>query len=132
MFLDNDSYTFTGDESAAVSGQSVTVSPIVYLGTKEKTVSITGTSAIPTGMSATISSDKKSVTFAITKSGSITNAGAIDISFTVDGKNFSKTFSYAVTFKGGTGTHYNLTATPNIVKIKHDGSFSPASITFTS
>ena len=59
---------------------------------------------LPTGMTATVSEDKKTITFNVTTSLTSSN-GSIPVTITIDGKTFIRNFSYSISFKGETGVN---------------------------
>ena len=99
VLLTNESHTFAGSTGAAVAG-STTTQVIAYKGASAITPSAISVGAKPTGMTSSVSGT--TITFTVTSS--MTSAsGTVPITITVDGKTFTRNFSYAIAFKGSTG-----------------------------
>lgn len=104
VVLTNESHTFAGGTTSALAG-STSTSILAYKGTTRVSVSIGNISGMPSGMSRSISNNNTqnaSVTFSVTASMS-SSSGTVTIPLTIDGQSMSKTFSYAVSFKGTDG-----------------------------
>ncbi|SIT91749.1 phage tail spike protein [Edaphobacillus lindanitolerans] len=99
VLLTNEAHTFPGSNSAAVAA-SVQTSVIAYKGTAQVTPSSITVGTMPTGMTASISGS--TVTFNVTTA--MTSAsGTVTLTIVVDGRTFTRLFSYAISYKGATG-----------------------------
>lgn len=133
VFLDNESHTFLGDEVAAIEGEKVVVTPIVYKGSTREDVVITSITNVPSGLSYSQTSNPKewiSTTITVSKANTLKSSGTLDINFTADGKNFTKKFSYSVALKGAVGTGYEIVANSQIVRRKYNGATVPSEVEF--
>lgn len=113
IVLSNESHTFPGSENAAVAG-STTIDVIAYKGASRIAATIGTISGQVTGLTASIDSASNGttsakITVAVTTSMTTAN-GVLTIPLTVDGKSFTKTFAYAVAFKGNKGDTGNTGA----------------------
>lgn len=112
VLLSNEAHVFPGTTSAAVAG-SVTTSVIAYKGGTQIAATIGTIPTLPTGLSATINNNgttTASVTFTATTSLTQQN-GTVAIPLTVDGKSFTQTFSWSVSYTGATGATGSTGAT---------------------
>lgn len=104
VLLTNEAHAFVGSASAALAG-STPCQIIAYKGATQVAVTIGSITGLPTGMTASTSNNgttSATVTFAVTTS-MTTASGTISIPLTVDGKSFTRVFSYSVAFRGATG-----------------------------
>lgn len=104
VLLTNEAHAFAGSASAALAG-STSCQIIAYKGATQVAVTIGSITGLPTGMTASTSNNgttSATVTFAVTTS-MTTASGTISIPLTVDGKSFTRVFSYSVAFRGATG-----------------------------
>lgn len=104
IILTNESHTFAGDVSNAIAG-STTTGIIGYKGTVAQNITIGTLPTLPTGMTAVIANNgtqTPTIIFTVTTSFVSVN-GTITIPITVDGKSFSKLFTYSIALKGATG-----------------------------
>ena len=146
VLLTNESHSFAGSETAALDS-STTTSIIGYKGSIEQNVKIkkvnninASTSSISTGITGLnfkVSSvnfvKQPSITF-YTTTQLITKSGTIPIVIEIDGKEFTKNFSFSVSYKGKQGEDasiVNLVASQQFFKSSDGNSFSPDIITIT-
>lgn len=146
VLLTNESHSFAGSETAALDS-STTTSIIGYKGSIEQNVKIkkvnninASTSSISTGITGLnfkVSSlnfvKQPSITFYTTNQ-LITKSGTIPIVIEIDGKEFTKNFSFSVSYKGKQGEDasiVNLVASQQFFKSSDGNSFSPDIITIT-
>lgn len=104
VVMANESHTFRGDVSNALAGSTV-ANVIAYKGATQVGATIGTITGLPTGMTATIASNGTTaarITFSVTTA-MVTGNGSISIPITVDGKAFTKSFTYAIAFKGEIG-----------------------------
>ena len=104
VLLTNESHTFLGDVSAAVTG-STSCEVIAYKGATKIAATIGNISGMPTGMTTSISNNgTTNASFTVNVNSSmVTKAGSLTIPITVDGKSFTKNFSFSLSLKGQTG-----------------------------
>ena len=109
VILTSEAYTFVGTTTAAKPG-SCTTQVVVMQGADEVGFSI-GTITCPTGVSASVGTDGKTVT--ITASSSMTAAGDVLIPVTVNGTDvtITKHFSCGLALTGATGAKGDTGAT---------------------
>lgn len=102
--MSNESHTFPGNTSSAIAG-STKCEVIAYKGTTRVAATIGTISGLPTGMTAPITSNgTTSAYFSPTVTTSMTTTGGtLTIPITVDGKSFTKNFTYSLALKGASG-----------------------------
>ena len=108
VLLGNESHAFAGSTAAALAG-STTCSVVAYKGATRVAATIGTISGLPTGMTASVASNGTTepvITFTVTTSMS-TASGTVNIPVTVDGKTFTKVFSYSIAFRGDPGESIN-------------------------
>ena len=104
VLLTNESHAFAGSVSAALAG-STSCTLAAYKGATQVAATIGSISGLPTGMTVSIANNgttKATITFTVTTS-MTTASGTVNIPVTVDGKSFTRVFSYSIAFKGATG-----------------------------
>lgn len=104
VLLTNESHAFAGSVSAALAG-STSCAVTAYKGATQVAATIGSISGLPAGMTASITNNgttKATITFTVTTS-MTTVSGTVNIPVTVDGKSFTRVFSYSIAFKGATG-----------------------------
>ena len=132
VILSNESHTFAGGTSAAIAATtSCTVT--AYKGLSPITPSVVQSeiTGLPTGMTATVSSDGKTITFTVTTSMK-TRSGLVTIPVRVDDKIFNKEFSYTLALNGAAGISYNLLVDCSSIGKSESGIYSQDTITLTS
>lgn len=108
ILLGNESHAFAGSTAAALAG-STTCSVVAYKGATRVAATIGTISGLPTGMTASVASNGTTtpvITFTVTTS-MTTASGTVNIPVTVDGKTFTKVFSYSIAFRGDPGESIN-------------------------
>ena len=104
VLLTNEAHAFAGSTAAALAG-STTCGVIAYKGTGQVAVTIGTITGLPAGMTTSITGNGTTtpvITFTVTTSMK-TASGTVSIPVTVDGKSFTRVFSYSIAFKGATG-----------------------------
>lgn len=104
IILGNESHAFQGTTSAAIAA-STKCEVIAYKGATMVAATIGTITGAPSGMSTSISSNgTTSASFTVSVTSSLTTGqGVLTVPITVDGKSFTKNFSFSVAFKGNTG-----------------------------
>ena len=104
IILGNESHAFQGTTSAAIAA-STKCEVIAYKGATRVAATIGTITGAPSGMSTSISSNgTTSASFTASVTSSLTTGqGVLTVPITVDGKSFTKNFSFSVAFKGNTG-----------------------------
>ena len=104
IILGNESHAFQGTTSAAIAA-STKCEVIAYKGATRVAATIGTITGAPSGMSTSISSNgTTSASFTVSVTSSLTTGqGVLTVPITVDGKSFTKNFSFSVAFKGNTG-----------------------------
>lgn len=120
IILSNESHTFSGNTTSAIPA-STKCHVIAYKGTQQLAVTIGMISDLPEGMTAPISNNgTTNAYFSPTVTSSmITKNGTLTIPITVDGKSFTKYFSYSLALQGNNG----ISAT-NIILSNESHTFS--------
>lgn len=120
VMLSNESHSFQGNTTTAVSG-SVATKVIAYKGTTQVAATIGDITGLPQGMTQSISNNNSvnaSITFAVTTK-MVSKSGVVTIPITVDGKTFQKQFSYSLSLAPVNGTssytfiRYSSTESPH-------------------
>lgn len=139
VLLGNESHTFAGTTSAAIAS-SAKCTVLAYKGITQMAATIGTPTGMPTGMTHTISNNGTTsayITFSVTASMTTSN-GIVNIPITVDGKPFTKQFSYAISFKGSTGATgptgaasvvYSIQPSATKIVKSITGALTPASLT---
>ena len=129
VILSNESHTFAGNTNYAIAGETSCVVNGYKGGTKVKCTigKITG---IPTGMTVTISNNNTTdATFIVKVDDTMSTAnGTLKIPVTIDGKVITKTFSYAIAFKGADSQTLDLYADKYVVPFKEDNTLKDTSV----
>ena len=109
VVLSNESYTFAGTELHAISG-NITCEVIAYKGTERVAATIGSISGHPTGMETSISNNgTTSANFTVSVDSNMdTKSGMLIIPITVDGRSFTKYFSYSLALKGFNGITFQI------------------------
>lgn len=108
ILLGNESHAFAGSTAAALAGSTI-CSVVAYKGATRVAATIGTISGLPTGMTASVASNGTTtpvITFTVTTS-MTTASGTVNIPVTVDGKTFTKVFSYSIAFRGDPGESIN-------------------------
>lgn len=136
VVLTNESHTFPGTTSTAVTG-SATTSVIAYKGTSLVNATIGTITGQVTGLTTSITNNgtnNATVTVNVTTS-LVTQSGVLVIPITVDGQTFSKRFSWSVSYQGAQGSPaptIDLTATTQVLTSPAGGgATSPATAVVT-
>lgn len=144
IILGNESHAFQGTTSAAIAA-STKCEVIAYKGATRVAATIGTITGAPSGMSTSISSNgTTSASFTVSVTSSLTTGqGVLTVPITVDGKSFTKSFSFSVAFKGNTGAtgatgpkgdaavFYTIEPSANVVKKSWDNKLTPTSVTCT-
>ena len=144
VILGNESHAFQGTTSAAIAA-STKCDVIAYKGATRVSATIGTITGAPSGMSTSISSNgTTSASFTVSVTSSLTTGqGVLTVPITVDGKSFTKNFSFSVAFKGNTGAtgatgpkgddavFYIIETDVRIVKKSWDNKLTPTSVTCT-
>lgn len=147
IILGNESHAFQGTTSAAIAA-STKCEVIAYKGATRVAATIGTITGAPSGMSTSISSNgTTSASFTVSVTSSLTTGqGVLTVPITVDGKSFTKNFSFSVAFKGNTGAtgatgakgdkgadavFYTIEPSVTIVKKSWDNKLTPTSVTCT-
>ena len=134
VILSNESHTFAGSTTSALAG-STTCDVIGYKGSTQMACTIGTISGLPTGMTTTISNNGTTtakLTIKVTTS-MTAKTGTFTIPVTMDGKSFSKKFSYAIALKGSDSQTLELYADRYVVPFNADNSLKDSTnITLTA
>lgn len=145
VLLSNEAHSFEGGTSAALAGSTAT-NVIAYKNTSQIPVTVsniggTAVSGNPTGLATGVTGLTASVTGNGTTSCKITFqattslttvSGSVSITIAVDGRSFTKNFSFSITLKGPAGRTYFIEPSSNVLKRSADNSISPNFVEFKS
>ena len=108
VILTNESHVFEGDTEKAKTG-STECGVIAYKGATQVAATIGTITGAPTGMSVSIQDNgTASAKFTVNVTTAMTTKqGVLTIPVTVDGKSFTKTFSWSVSLEGQPGKDYS-------------------------
>lgn len=143
VLLSNEAHSFEGGTSAALAGSTAT-NVIAYKNTSQIPVTVsniggTAVSGNPTGIATGVTGLTASVTGNGTTSCKITfqattsltaMSGSVSITIAVDGRSFTKNFSFSITLKGPAGRTYFIESSSNVLKRSADNSISPNFVEF--
>ena len=127
VMLTNEAHIFPATALAATSS-STTTTVLAFKGTSPQVVTVNALSGLPTGLSAVITANGSAAPL-ITFTAAVTltaTSGKIAIPVLVDGRSFSKDFSWSLSKSGGS---VSLQATSQIISISPSGAASPSSVT---
>lgn len=128
VLLTNEANVFAGDISNALAG-STTSQVIAYKGSTQQSATIGTITGQVTGLTTSISNNgTTSATITITVTTSLTTQkGELTIPITVDGKTFTKKFSWSVAYNGTTGaTGVGISSVTPYYQTVNTGSSAPA------
>lgn len=137
VVLSNESHTFPATDSAAVAS-STTTEVLAYKGTSSITPTIGTITGQVTGLTTSVSGTTITITAATTLT---TENGILTIPITVDGKSFTKKFSWSLAKAGEKGedgkngtspTAYSLIVSHAAVVKTTSGTYNPTAITLTA
>lgn len=131
VVLSNESHTFPATNSAAVAS-STTTEVLAYKGTSSITPTIGTITGQVTGLTTSVSGTTITITAATTLT---TENGVLIIPITVDGKSFTKKFSWSLAKTGEDGTSptaYSLIVSHAAVVKTTSGTYNPTAITLTA
>ena len=133
VVLSNENHTFAGNTSEVIPA-SIDCKIIAYKGITQVAPTIGTITGVPNGMTATIvgnSTTNAKVTIAVTAA--LTQfSGTLDIPITVDGKSFTKSFTYNVSLNGESATTYHINVSHSAIQKSESGVYSPTSITVSA
>lgn len=140
VLLTNESHTFAGGVSSAVAGDT-TCEVIAYKGATRVPATINSITGQVTGLTTAItnpSTTSASSGFAVNVTTALTQKqGVLKVNLTVDGKTFTREFSWSLALKGATGdrgpaaTVYRLGLSANAIVRNLTGGLSPSAVTVT-
>ncbi len=140
VLLTNESHTFAGGVSSAVAGNT-TCGVIAYKGATRVPATINSITGQVTGLTTAItnpSTTSASSGFAVNVTTALTQKqGVLKVNLTVDGKSFTREFSWSLALKGATGdrgpaaTVYQLGLSADAITRSLTGALVPASLTVT-
>lgn len=101
IVLTNDNHTFAGNTTSAITSQ-MECNVIAYKGTTQVTATIGTITGQPTGMTtAILNNGTTNSAFRVSVTGDMTTRnGTLNIPLTIDGKSFTKEFTYSLALKG--------------------------------
>jgi hypothetical protein len=105
VLLTNEAHTFPGGTSAALAG-STTSTVVAYKGTTQQSATIGDITGQVTGLTTSLNNNGSTTAgFTVTVTTALTQqSGELTVPVTVDGRTFTKTFSWAVSRTGATGS----------------------------
>lgn len=105
VYLTSEAHTFIGSTSTLGSAQSVATQVVALLGAEQVAASVVLSEIdAPDGVTVTKDSDATSPTLTISLAASVASSGTVDIPIHVGDLTFMRTFSFAIAFRGGTGS----------------------------
>ena len=129
VILSNESHAFAGNTNYAIAGETTCIVN-GYKGATKVKCTIGKITGIPTGMTVTISNNNTTdATFIVKVNDTMSTAnGTLEIPVTIDGKVITKTFSYAIAFKGADSQTLDLYADKYVVPFKEDNTLKDTSV----
>ena len=109
VILTNENHTFTGNTTSALASE-IECNVIAYKGTTQVAATIGTITGQPTGMTTSLlNNGTVNSAFKVTVTTSmVARNGILNVPITVDGKTFTKKFTYGLALKGSAGTSENL------------------------
>ena len=109
IILTNENHTFAGNTTSAIASE-IECNVIAYKGATQIAATIGTITGQPTGMTTSLlNNGTVNAAFKVTVTTSmVTRNGVLNVPITVDGKTFTKKFTYSLALKGSTGTSENL------------------------
>lgn len=109
IVLTNENHTFAGNTTSAIASE-IECNIIAYKGTTQVASTIGTITGQPTGMTTSLlNNGTVNSAFKVTVTTSMaTMNGVLTVPVTVDGKTFTKKFTYSLALKGSAGTSQNL------------------------
>lgn len=135
IILDNESHTFAGNKTSALVGSTI-CGITAYVGATQKAVTIGSLTNVPVGMSYQINNNgttSANILFMVDETMTTKN-GVVDIPVTVEGKTFTKGFSYALSLQGEDGEPavvYSIIPSVNQIVKSFDGTIKPTTVSCT-
>ena len=130
VVLSNESHVFGCENNGNIpSVLTTTCKVIAYKGTSTITPTI-GT--LPTVSGLTLSKSGATITIKANAGTSLANNGSFNIPITVDGKSFTKTFSWSKSFKGLDANYVIVSGEQTFKYAKNSTTPTPSSITLTA
>lgn len=127
VILTNENYTFLGTTNS-VSGTQTTTCTIQALCGGEIVPCSVGTIEAPTGLSIVSNGASPSPTLTITATSALKTSGSVIIPVNIGDITISKTFSYAIAFKGSSGangTSVTVKSTSVTYQVSSSGTTTP-------
>lgn len=128
IILSNENHTFTANKSGKITtDQSTTCAITAYKGATPQSVTIEKIEGAINGITTSISNNgttNASITINATADDTPSTSGTLTITLKIDGKSFSKTFSYSVVKQGATGASITSVTTQYATVTK--GASAPA------
>lgn len=135
VIMGNESQSFSASEAGAISpAQIVTSTVTAYKGATQVSATI-GTITNPSGMTLVVSNNSTTaplITITATASSSLAANGTVSVPITVDGKVFTKLFSYSKVLGGTSATTYKITPSVAVIVKTKAGAFMPLTVTFSA
>lgn len=135
VILTSETYTFIGNTTGAVSGETCSTQVVAFCGTNQcSNVSVSVDDIqCPTGISASVAnSGTNAVTVTFTTTATITAACEAVIPVVVDGITVNKKFSFAVAKAGTNGTSVTVSSTSVTYQTSSSGTTAPTGTWQTS
>ena len=132
VILTNENHTFNAEQNGNIaSAISTSTKVIAYKGATSVTPTI-GTLPSVGGLTLSKASDGVTINIKANTGTSLANNGKIDIPITVDGKSFTKVFSWSKVNKGANAYSASISASSQVFKSMDGGkTYTPNTITLT-
>lgn len=131
VILSTDSHTFTGTTTGVQGTQTITSLVQAFLGSEQKPCSVAAITGLPTGLSIVSDGKTPAPTLTITATSALTRSGTVLIPITVGELTITRSFNYAIAFKGTTGatgsngTSVTVTKTEVTYQVAAQGTTAP-------
>jgi hypothetical protein len=135
VVMSNEAHSFPSDENGNFASALATTTQVTaYKGTTPQNVTV-GTLPTVAGMTLSVASNGTTapvITITANTGTGLAAIGQAVIPLTVDGKSFSKTFSYAKIKSGTAATEYALQSSVGVLTLTKTGVFAPTTVTFNA
>jgi len=129
VLLSNEAHVFAGTEDYAIP-TTLEVYIHAFKGSTPVSLSVDDITigALPLGLTAQKYADRVVFTVSSTPPLMVSPSGEVPITVTIDGKDYVRNFSYAISFKGADGTakDIRLEASTQIMRKMKDGTWNPS------
>ena len=135
VVMSNEAHSFPANENGSIASVLTTTTTLTaFKGTTAQNVTVGTLPTVP-GMVLSVASNGTTapvITIQASTGTSLAAIGQAVIPLTVDGKSFTKTFSYSKINSGAAATEYALQSSVGVLTLTKTGVFAPTTVTFNT